>query len=137
MKKHNNTNKSLAEVIKSRRSIRNFTTETPSIEAVKEIIQSAIFAPYGGATGIPLNEIRKLFVFSQHTEPMEKARKMLLSQIKKNARKINILLMLLPFLRHKMKPFSNRLNALSKNGIDSLNEASHFIIVAEKKVSPQ
>jgi len=136
MKENNNTNKSLAEVIKSRRSIRNFTTEAPPIEAVKEIIQSAVFAPYGGATGIPLNEIRKIFVFSQHTEPMEKARKMLLSQIKKNARKINTLLMLLPCLRKKMKPFSNRLNALSKNGIASLNEASHFIVVAEKKGFP-
>lgn len=134
--KENNPTKSLTEVIKSRRTIRSFTTETPPIEDIKEIIQSAIFAPYGGATGIPLNEIRKIFVFSQNTEPMEKAREMLLSQIKKNARKMNMLLILLPFLRKKMQPFSNRLNAVSKNGIPSLNEAAHFIIVAEKKRVP-
>jgi nitroreductase len=126
----------LAEVIKSRRSIRSFTTEIPPIEDVKEIIQSAIFAPYGGVTGIPLREIRKIFVFSQHTEPMEKAREMLLSQIKKSARKINILLFLFPFLRKKMQPFSNKLNTFAKNGIASLHEASHFIVIAEKKSFP-
>jgi len=136
MKEHNNPTKSLTDLITSRRTIRSFTTETPPIEDIKEIIQSAIFAPYGGASGIPLNEIRKIFVFSQNTEPMEKARELLLSQIKKNARKMNILLILLPFLRRKMRPFSNRLNALSKNGISSLNEAAHFIVVAEKMRVP-
>jgi nitroreductase len=63
MKKNNNPPKSLAEIIQSRRTIRSFTSETPPIQNIKEIIQSAMFAPYGGATGIPVNEIRKIFVF--------------------------------------------------------------------------
>jgi len=136
VKEHNNHENSLAEVIRSRRSIRSFTTDTPPIDTVKEIIQSAILAPYGGATGIPLKEIRKIFVLSQKTESMEKARELLLAQIRKGARKMNILLALFPFLRKKMKPFSNRLNTLSKNGISGLNEAAYYIIVAEKKGFP-
>jgi nitroreductase len=136
MKEHNNHPKLLTEAIKSRRSIRSFTTDTPPIDAVKEIIQSAILAPYGGATGIPLKEIRKIFVLSQKSEPMEKAKELLLAQIRKGARKLNIILGLMPFLRKKMKPFSNRLNILSKDGIPGLNEAAYYIIVAEKKGFP-
>ena len=54
--KENNPPKSLTEIIHSRRTIRSVTPETPPIKDVKEIIQSAMFAPYGGATGIPVNE---------------------------------------------------------------------------------
>jgi nitroreductase len=67
---------------------------------------------------------------------MEKAREMLYSQLKKNAQKMNMLLILLPFMRQKMQPFSNKLNAVSENGIPSLHEAAHFIIVVEKKRVP-
>jgi nitroreductase len=136
MKERDGLSKPLADVIRSRRSVRSFTGETPPIEEVKEVVKSAIFAPYGGATGIPLREIRKIFVFSRHTESMKKAEEMLLSQIGRNARKINLLLTLLPFLRKKMQPFSNKLNSISENGIPSLHEGSHFIIVAEKKGFP-
>ena len=101
MKEHNSHVNSFAEVIRSRRSIRSFTADTPPIDAVKEIIQAAILAPYGGATGIPLKEIRKIFVLSQKSEPMEKAKELLLAQIRKGARKLNIILALMPFLRKK------------------------------------
>ncbi len=49
---------------------------------------------------------------------------------------MNMLLILLPFLRKKMQPFSNKLNTLSKHGIPSLHEAAHFIIIVEKKRVP-
>ena len=136
MKEHNGHENSLAEIIRSRRSIRSFTTDIPPKDAVKEIIESAILAPYGGATGIPLKEIRKIFVLSQKTAPMEKAKEILLAQIRKGARRLNMILALMPFLKKKMQPFSNRLNTLSKDGISGLNEAAYYIIVAEKKGFP-
>jgi nitroreductase len=67
MNENNHPPKSLAEIIQSRRTIRSFMTEAPPIEDIKEIIQSAMFAPYGGATGLSVNEIRKIFVFSRGT----------------------------------------------------------------------
>lgn len=126
----------LSEVIKTRRSTRSFSNEVPSKEIINEIIESAIYAPYGGATGIPLKEMRKIFVFSQNTENFKKAHELLHSQIKKNAKKVNRLMLLFPFLKKKMKSFSNRLNLLSSNGIPSLNEASHYIVIAEKNGFP-
>ena len=134
--KNNNQAKSLIEVIKLRRSIRSFTTDIPNKEDINEIVQSALLAPYGGATGIPLNEIRKIFIFVQDSEPMKQAQEILLSELRKNSRKIRIILRILPFLRKKMGSFSKRLNAISNNGIPSLNKAPYFIVIAEKKGFP-
>ena len=59
--------KTFEQVIKSRRSIRSFDRETPGRGDVNKITASAIYAPYGGATGMPLQEIRKIFVFARNS----------------------------------------------------------------------
>jgi nitroreductase len=126
----------IEEVIKTRRSIRNFTGDIPPRELVNKIIESGILAPYGGATGMPLHEIRKIFVISTISDKMNIIRDLLLKQININSFKINLIISIFPLLRNKMKPFANRLKTLSRNGIPSLNEAPFYIIVAEKRGFP-
>ena len=128
--------KTFEQVIKTRRSVRNFTTEIPNIENVNEIIKSAIYAPYGSATGIALTKIRKIYVFKQNTENMKKAREIMHTQLKHNSRKLNIIISLLPFLKKKMKPFADRVKSISEKGVPSLKIAPYFIIIAEKKGFP-
>jgi len=41
------TPQTLEEIIKIRRSIRNFTKEIPSDELVNKIISAALYAPFG------------------------------------------------------------------------------------------
>lgn len=131
-----NNSKTLEQIIKLRRSTRNFTKEIPSQESLTKIIESAIYAPYGGATGIPLEELRKVFVFRQDTKSMAKAKEIFLNQIRKNAKKLNRLLIILPFMRKRMHAFSNKLNGFAKGGIPALNNAAYFIVLAEKKGFP-
>lgn len=130
------TNKSLEEIIKIRRSTRNFSKEIPSEEILLKIITSAIYAPYGGATGIPLDELRKVFVFKQNTENMENAKEIFLSQIRRNAKKLNRVLALFPFMKNKMQTFANKVNGLAKGGVPALNSAAYFVVLAEKKGFP-
>ncbi len=101
-----------------------------------KIIESAIYAPYGGATGIPLDELRKIFVFRQDTDAISKAREILLLQTRRNAKKLNRLLMFFPFLKKKMQTFANKVNGIAKGGVPALNNAAFFIILAEKKGFP-
>jgi nitroreductase len=136
MKKNDKAVKTLSTIIRARRTIRSFTNAVPPVEEMNEILQSAIFAPFGGATGIPLKEIRKIFVFSQGTEQMNRARKLLLTQMRRGVRKINITLILFPFLKKGMHPFANRISALTKKGIPGLTEGAYYIVLAGKKVSP-
>ncbi len=131
-----NSIKSLEEIIKIRRSTRNFSKEVPSEEILTKIIASAVYAPYGGATGIPLDDLRKVFVFKQNTENMEKAKEIFLLQIRRNAKKLNRLLTLLPFMKKKMQIFANKVNGLAKGGVPALSNAAYFIVLAEKKGFP-
>ena len=126
----------LEQIIVSRRSTRHFTNKIPSKQDIDVIVESAIYAPYWGATGIPLWDIRKIFVIQQNSDKMKKLSELLLSAVKKNARGLNILLKLLPFLQKKMWLFANKLNILSENGMQSLYQAPYYIIVAEKKWFP-
>lgn len=131
-----NSHKSVEEVIRQRRSTRSFSKEIPPQEDLKKIVESAVYAPYGGATGIPLNELRKIFVFRQHTEPMTQVQEIMLAQLRKNAKKIKRVLTFLPFLRKKMQAFSHKLNGMAKGGIPALNHGAYFLVIAEKKGFP-
>jgi nitroreductase len=128
--------KTCAHVIRQRRSVRHFSGQVPDRSVVDEIVKSAIYAPYGGATGIPLHEIRKIFVFSRGTRSFKQVRALLLAQLKKKARTLNATLILMPMNRKKMAPFANRLNTLAQHGIPTLDEAAHYIVVAEKRGFP-
>ena len=119
-----------------RKSTRSFSSEVPSEEDIRNILESAVYAPYGGATGIPLNQIRKLYVFKQNTESMTAIRELIHLRISKNAKRFRILLTLLPFMKKKFNAFSIKLNGMAKSGIPSLNEAPYFIVIAEKKGFP-
>jgi nitroreductase len=129
-------NKTFEQGVKSKRSLPNFSNEIPPIDLLNEIVKSCIHAPYAGALGIPLNEVRKIYIFKQGTDSMTIARDILLSEIKKNSRNINAVVKFFPFLRKKVKTFGYRLRVFSPNGIPLLFEAPFFIVIAEKKGFP-
>jgi nitroreductase len=126
----------LSTIIRARRSIRRFTNAVPPAEGMKEILQSATFAPFARATDLPPKDIRKIFVFSQGTENINLVSELLLGQIRRVARKVNIVLLLFPFLGKKMGLFSKRISALAENGIPGLAEGAFYIVVAVKKGFP-
>lgn len=126
----------LSTIIRSRRSIRNFSNEVPPKEVMEEILQSAIFAPFGRATDLPPKDIRKIFVFSQGTEKIHIARELLLRQIRHIARNVKIVLLFFPFFRKKMGLFSKRISSAAENGIPGLSEGAFYIVVAVKKGFP-
>ncbi len=130
------TTPTLLEIVKNRRSTRNFSNGIPPEAQITDILESAVYAPYGGATGIPLDRIRRIFVFRQGTGAMEQAHRILLAQMRRNAKKLNRVLRLLPFLKPKMQTFANRVNGIARNGIPALDHAAYFIVLAEKKGFP-
>jgi nitroreductase len=125
----------LNEVIRSRRTIRSFYGEI-SDETLMKILESGIYAPFGSATGIPLKEVRKIFIFKQNTESIKVVRDIINAQLKSSAYRIGLLLKLMPFLRKKMQVFANRLKNLSENGIPGLTEGAFYIVIAEKSGFP-
>lgn len=128
--------KTLSEIISARRTIRSFSNDVPPVEEIEEILRSAIFAPFGRATGLPPKEIRKIFIFSQGTETMTQARELLLTEIRRVARKVKIATTLFPFLKKKMGLFAERISVLERKGIPGLYDAPYYIVVATRKGFP-
>jgi nitroreductase len=136
MKKDDQTIGTLSEIIHARRTTRSFSTDVPPVEEMEEILRSAIFAPFGRATGLPPKEIRKIFVFSQGTESMKQARELLLMEIRQVARKVKISTTLFPFLKKRMGLFAERISVLERKGIPGLSDAPYYIVVATRKGFP-
>ncbi len=125
----------LEQIIRSRRSIRTFSGQVPD-EILRKIVESAVYAPYAAGTGIPLQEIRKVFVFRQDSEAMTQARSLIEKQLRKAAFGIGLGVRLLPFLTKKMQFFAKRIKSTAEHGIPSLREGAFYIVVAEKKGFP-
>lgn len=136
MEKNDQTIRTLSEIVRARRTIRSFSTDVPPLEEMEDILRSAIFAPFGRATALPPKEIRKIFVFSQGTEPMTQARELLLTEIRRVARKVKIAITLFPFLKKRMALFAERISMVAKNGIPGLSDAPYYIVVATRKGFP-
>ncbi len=128
--------KSVDHVIRTRRSDRAFSDEFPEAEVIKNIIHSAVYAPYGRATGLSYQEIRKIFVLTQNSEKIEKAKELMLEEIRRISAKVNRTMFFAPFLKKKMRSFAHRVNELSKSGVPSLYHAPYYIIIAEKRAFP-
>lgn len=125
----------LEQIIRSRRSIRTFSGQVPD-EILRKIVESAVYAPYAAGTGIPLQEIRKVFVFRQNSAAMTQAQTIIAKQLRKAAFGIGLAVRLLPFLTKKMQFFAKRIKASAEHGIPGLREGAFYIVVAEKKGFP-
>lgn len=124
------------QTIKTRCSTRDFSQEFPPINLIEEIVKSALYAPYGGGSKLPYNEIRRIYILKQNTKPMTDARETLLEYINKTSKNVDKITTLVPFLKRKFRPFSDKLHSIVKNEIPSLYDAPYFIIVAEKRMFP-
>lgn len=136
MEKNNQSVTALSEIIRARRTVRSFSSDVPPLEEMEEILRSAIFAPFGRATGLPPKEIRKIFIFSQGTEPMKQARELLLTEIRRVARKVTFAITIFPFLKKSMGLFAGRISTTAKNGIPGLSDAPYYVVVATRKGFP-
>ncbi|MCD8072280.1 MAG: nitroreductase family protein, partial [Alistipes sp.] len=100
------------------------------------IVESAVYAPFGGATGIPLGELRKIFIFRKGTPAWESLNRIMAGQMRRNSRKLKSVVTLLPFLNNKLGPFARKIDDIARNGIPAMDDAPYIIVVAEKKGFP-
>jgi hypothetical protein len=101
-----------------------------------DVLSAAVLAPFGGAAGIPLRDIRRIFIFPPNVPAREKTVKILYESIRKNARVLRWMLRLFPFLRRKMGVFSNRLDLISEKGIPGFERGTYYVVAAERKGFP-
>ena len=123
-------------LVRSRRSCRSFREGAPDEAGIRSILEAGWLAPHAGATGVALADKRRFFVIKRESAAHERLRALALTRIKANRKRLMMARRLVPGLKQKTAAFMKRLDALSKNGITTLQEASEWIIVAERKGFP-
>ena len=119
-----------------RKTTRSFTDTLPDTASMEAIAKTAWQAPFGGATGIPLSEGRKVFVLLPESAKRTEAVTILYTAIRKNTLRLRWLLKCVPWLKKKMGAFSAQLDMLAVHGIPGLDQATYYVIVAERRGFP-
>lgn len=93
-------------------------------------------APHAGATGAALVDKRRFLVIRRQSAAHTRLHALALARVKANRRRLIIAGRFVPGFAKKTANFVKRLDAIAKGGIKTLQEASVWIIVAERKGFP-
>lgn len=128
----NNVNEVLDMLLRTRRSVRNFTKEVPSKELVEEIIESGRLAPYAILAVAKQTDFRHFFVISNNSSQMDKIKTILVDVIKteisahEKEAENNITL----------QSFITSLKMQVEGGVLGVGTAPYLIIVGERRGIP-
>jgi nitroreductase len=136
MAANRDVNEAFDEIILNRRSIRSFKPDDLPKEYVEQVLKAGFAAPYAGATGFPLDEIRKFFVIKNGSAAHSRVEKMIVPNIKKNLKKLKFASVLSGAFAKKAKAFVERLKMMAEKGMPTLKTAPYYIIIAERKGFP-
>jgi nitroreductase len=129
-------NKIFDEIVKSRRSIRDFKQEKPPRESIEAVIRAGMLAPYAALAVRDRKDFRRFFVFENKTQSMRLAIDLMKNKAKERLEKLKKEAAQKPSLRDQVQPFLERLEVAAEKGIRGVGTAPYFIVVAEMKGIP-
>ena len=124
------------KILEARRSIRQFTGETPSKDAIEAVLQAGLLAPYGGLANTDNNDFRRFFIFSNKSTALEKLDQIIRKDAAQNAAKLELEMKGNQFLKKTAGPFLGMLSQIAQNGIPGLLQSPCCMVVAERRSTP-
>ena len=115
-------------IIRSRRSVRAFSSRSPSREAIEAIIQSGLLAPFPALAVAGKPDFRKVFVIRSSSSVMEAAANMLKNRMAKLAGELE--------KKAGPVPFVERLKRVGQEGVPGVGSAPYLVVVGERKGIP-
>ena len=115
-------------IIKSRRSVRAFSSIPPSQEAIEAIIQAGLLAPFAALAVAGKPDFRKVFVIRNSTAAMKTAADILKNKMAKFADELEKKVGLVPFVQN--------LKRVGQQGVSGVGNAPYYIVVGERKGTP-
>lgn len=129
-------NRIFDEIIKARRSIRDFKEEKPPKEYIKEIIEAGMLAPYAAATVGSEKDFRRFFVFESGTSSFDTLVLLIKKSAAQGAEHLDKLVEEKPFMKSKVESFAESLHMIADEGVPGLRTAPYFVVAAELKGIP-
>ena len=128
--------KTFDEILRLRRSIREFTDEVPPKDLIEKIIDAGYLAPYAAqAVGSDKN-FRKFYIVQKNSKALSRMKTLIQEEAGNKLVALQKELEQKPFLENKLSPFIKKLKAVKENGVLGVGTAPYYIIIAEKKGIP-
>ena len=118
----------LDSIIRARHSVRAFSSTPPSQEAIEEIIQAGLLAPFGALAVAGKPDFRKIFVIRNSSPAMEVAADILKNRMANQADELE--------KKVGSVPFVQRMKRIGQQGIPGVGNAPYFVVVGERKGMP-
>ncbi len=115
-------------VIRSRRSVRAFSSIPLGREAVEAIIEAGLLAPFAALAVAGTPDFRKVFVMRNSSKAMKSASDMLKQRMACVAAELEE--------KFGLAPFVLALQQMSERGVPGLAHAPYYIVVGERKGLP-
>jgi nitroreductase len=115
-------------ILGARHSVREFSSTLPSKEAVEEIIQAGLLAPFGALAVAGKLNFRKVFIFRNSSAALDEAAKIIKNRIAKQADELEKELGLIPYVQI--------LKRIGQQGMPAVSRAPYYVVVGEIKGIP-
>ena len=115
-------------IIRSRHSVRAFSSAPPSREAVEAIIQAGLLAPFGALAVAGKPDFRKVFVIRKSSASMEAVANILKNRMAKQADELEKKVGSVPFVQN--------LKRIGQQGVPGVGSAPYFVVIGERKGMP-
>ncbi|MDD1743994.1 MAG: nitroreductase family protein [Methanomassiliicoccales archaeon] len=129
-------NQVLDRLIESRRSIRNFRSESPPRELIENVLQAGLLGPYARLT-ITREDFRHFAVIPRESEMTSRVASLIKRRSAAAHDELEAGMKQNEFLRRRGSPYLERLKATSDQGPAGLGKAPYYIVVAEQKGVPE
>ena len=128
--------KTFDEILRLRRSIREFTDEVPPKDLIEKIIDAGYLAPYAAQAFGSDKSFRKFYVVQRNSKALSRMKTLIQEEAGNRLVELQKELEQKPFLENKLSPFIKKLKAVKENGVLGVGSAPYYIIIAEKKGIP-
>jgi nitroreductase len=129
-------NQVLDRLIESRRSIRNFRSESPPREMIEKILQAGLLGPYARLT-VTREDFRHFAVIPRESEMTSRVASLMKRRSAAVHDDLEAGMKQNEFLRRRGGAYLERLKAMRDQGLPNLGKAPYYIIVAEQKGVPE
>lgn len=126
---------SLDQTILNRRSIRQFSDESPSQDLVEAVINAGRLAPFAAASSSN-KYVRKFIVVSRRNPVLRELAGIVKNHAQRAFEELSKQIDAVPELGVKAKTFLGRLEMVMKQGPLGIGSAPYYIVVAEPKGIP-
>ena len=115
-------------IIKSRHSVRAFSSSPPSQEAIEAIIQAGLLAPFAALAVAGKPDFRKVFVIRNSSAAMKTVADILKNKMAKFTDELEKKVGPVPFVQN--------LKRIGQQGVSGVGNAPYYVVVGEKKGTP-